>query len=116
MYSPDTALVIGQVEDSIAAINSMLNALLDISKLDAGVVKPTIEPVPLESCLRDLQAEFQPIALENHNELHIRPTLAIVNTDPAMLERMLRNLIGNALRYTENGRILVAARPRGQQH
>ena len=114
VYGPETALVIGQVEDSISAINSMLNALLDVSKLDAGVVKPTIEPVALSELFGRLQAEFQPIALENHNQLHIRPALAIVNTDPTMLDRMLRNLIGNALRYTENGRIVVAARPRGQ--
>lgn len=114
VYSPETALVIGQVEDSISVINSMLNALLDVSKLDAGVVKPAIEPFELTELFARLKAEFQPIALENHNELRIRPSLAIVNTDPAMLERMLRNLIGNALRYTENGRILVAARPRGQ--
>ncbi len=113
VYSPETALVIRQVEDSIEAINSMLNALLDVSKLDAGVVKPVIEPLPLAELFERLQAEFQPIALENHNELRIRPTLAVVNTDPAMLERMLRNLIGNALRYTENGRVLVTARPRG---
>jgi signal transduction histidine kinase len=115
VYSPETALVIGQVEDSIAAINSMLNALLDVSKLDAGIVKPTVEPVALSDLFARLQTEFQPIALENQNELHVRPTAAIVDTDPAMLERMLRNLIGNALRYTGNGRIVVAARPRGQE-
>ncbi|NOT12489.1 MAG: response regulator [Methylococcaceae bacterium] len=115
VYSPETALVIGQIDDSIAAINSMLNALLDISKLDAGVVKPCLEPAPLGELFTRLCTEFQPIALENQNELHLRPTLAIVNTDPAMLERMLRNLISNALRYTEKGRILVAARWRGQK-
>lgn len=114
VHSPETALLIGQVEDSIAAINSMLNALLDVSKLDAGVVKATIEPFALTDLFARLQAEFQPIALENHNAILIRPTSALVNTDPAMLERMLRNLIGNALRYTENGRVLVAARTRGQ--
>jgi signal transduction histidine kinase len=114
VHSPETAMLIGQIEDSIAAINSMLNALLDVSKLDAGVVKPAIEPFGLTELFARLKAEFQPIALENLNELRIRPALAIVNTDPAMLERMLRNLIGNALHYTESGRILVAARPRGQ--
>jgi len=114
VYSPDTAPVIGQVEDSIAAINSMLNALLDVSKLDAGIVKPSVGPVALSELFSRLQAEFQPIASENRNALHVRPTSAIVETDPAMLERMLRNLIGNALRYTENGRVVVAARPRGQ--
>ncbi|MEQ1528885.1 MAG: HAMP domain-containing sensor histidine kinase, partial [Methylococcales bacterium] len=110
VYSPETTLVIRQIEDSIDAINSMLNALLDISKLDAGVVKPVIEPFALAELFERLQAEFQPIALENQNELKVRPVSAIVNTDPAMLERMLRNLIGNALRYTENGRVLVVAR------
>ncbi|MDX8126787.1 NahK/ErcS family hybrid sensor histidine kinase/response regulator [Methylomonas sp. OY6] len=113
VLSPQTATLIGQIEDSIAAINSMLNALLDISKLDAGVIKPTIEPLVLEELFERLQTEFQPIALESHNKLRFRPTDAVVNTDPAMLERMLRNLIGNALRYTDNGRVLVAARPRG---
>jgi signal transduction histidine kinase len=114
VYSPDTALVIGQVEDSIAAINSMLNALLDVSKLDAGVVKPTIVTFALSDLLVRLQGEFQPIALENHNELRMRPTTTTVSTDPAMLERMLRNLIGNALRYTKSGRVLVSSRRRGQ--
>jgi signal transduction histidine kinase len=115
VHSPETATLIGQIEDSIAAINSMLNALLDVSKLDAGVVKPAIEPFSLDELFQRLQAEFQPIALENQNELKIRPTRATVNTDPAMLERILRNLISNALRHTQDGRILVAARPRGEQ-
>ncbi|MGR9108376.1 MAG: hybrid sensor histidine kinase/response regulator [Gammaproteobacteria bacterium] len=56
--------------------------------------------------------EFKPLALENRNRLRIRPCAATVRTDPIMLERMLRNLISNALRYTRNGRVLVAARPR----
>lgn len=114
VHSPETALLIGQVDDSITVINSMLNALLDVSKLDAGIVKPAIEPLSLTELFERLQTEFQPIALENHNKLHIRSTKAIVNTDPAMLERMLRNLIGNALRYTQNGRVLVAARSRNE--
>lgn len=114
VYSPETALVIGQVEDSIASINSMLNALLDVSKLDAGVVKPSIESFALTTLFERLQGEFQAIAAENHNELRIRSTFATVHTDPSMLERMLRNLIGNALRYTQHGKILVAARPYGR--
>lgn len=114
VHSPETALVIGQIDDSISAINSMLNALLDISKLDAGVVKPNLEDCNLKDIFNRLKTDFQPIALENQNELRIRSSSAIVSTDPVMLERMLRNLIGNALRYTENGRVLVAARQRKQ--
>lgn len=112
--TPETATVISQIEDSIAAIGSMLNALLDVSKLDAGVVKPNIEPLELTDLFSRLLIEFQPIAMEKHNKIHIRPTSTRVITDPIMLDRMLRNLIGNALRYTENGRVLVAARLRGQ--
>lgn len=110
VHSPETTLVIGQIDDSISAINSMLNALLDISKLDAGVVKPAIESCDLADMLNRLNTEFQPIAQENFNILKIRPSQFSVNTDPAMLERILRNLISNALRYTYDGKILVGIR------
>ncbi|TPQ29828.1 ATP-binding protein [Methylomonas koyamae] len=110
--APETQGLLAQIDDSIAAINSMLNALLDVSKLDAGVVKPAIEPFALDDLFQRLQSEFQPIAAENRNQLKIRHAPLLVNTDPAMLERMLRNLIGNALRHTGHGRVLVAARRR----
>lgn len=113
--SPATEAVIHQIDDSIAAINSMLNALLDVSKLDAGVVKPELAPLALDELFQRLQAEFQPVALETRNSLRIRESRAVVHTDPAMLERILRNLIGNALRHTHDGHILVAARRRGSQ-
>jgi signal transduction histidine kinase len=114
VLSPETAKVIGQIEDSIDSINSMLNALLDISKLDAGIVKPAIETVDLNELFMRLQSEFRAIVLENHNELRVRRTTAIAKSDSAMLERMLRNLVGNASRYTENGKILLAACSRGK--
>jgi len=115
VYSSDTAKVISQIEASIDSINSMLSALLDISKLDAGIVKPALETVDLDALFMRLQGEFDVLALENHNELRVRHTAARVKSDPAMLERMLRNLLSNAARYTENGRILLAARRRGKQ-
>ena len=114
VHTPETDSLITQVNDSITAINSMLNALLDVSKLDAGVVQANIESFALTEIFIRLELEFLPIALENHNQLHIRLSNVTVRSDPAMLERMLRNLINNALRYTENGRILVAARSRGK--
>ncbi|WP_297742839.1 ATP-binding protein [Nitrosomonas sp.] len=110
---PENNILITQIDESIGAINSMLNALLDVSKLDAGVVKPKIANFKLATLFTRLESEFMPIALENRNRLKIRHTSTSVRSDPTMLERMLRNLIGNALRYTENGRVLVAARSRG---
>jgi len=112
--SPQTERVIGQIEDSIDAINTMLNALLDVSKLDAGIVKPEVQLYSLNELFSRLNAEFQSIDLENNNTLSIRPTQSIIETDPAMMERMLRNLIANALRYTRNSKVLVAARPNGE--
>jgi signal transduction histidine kinase len=111
----DTAQLIDQIEDSIAAINSMLNALLDVSKLDAGLVKPEWQPCLLADIFTRLNAEFQPLAQENRNAIRFRLCDYWVQTDPAMLERMLRNLIGNALRYTTSGRVLVGARLRSDQ-
>ena len=113
-YNAETEALIGQVNDSITAVNSMLNALLDVSKLDAGVVKPNVETFTITDLFTRLEQDFIPIARENLNALHFRPSSFMVISDPAMLERMLRNLIGNALRYTQNGRVLVAARRRGE--
>ena len=110
-----TEPLIGQIEDSISAIDSMLNALLDVSKLDADVVHPNIGNVAVDALFARLRSEYQPVAFEHGNQLRFRETSAIVRSDPIMLEQILRNLVSNALRYTENGRILGAARRRGEQ-
>lgn len=110
----ETVGVMRQINDTIYTIDSMLNALLDVSKLDAGIIKPTLAPVALHDIFKRLQAEFQPLALENDNSLRIRASTAYVYSDAVMLERILRNLISNAIRYTKHGRILVVARKRHQ--
>lgn len=111
----ETEPLIGQIEESIAAIDGMLNALLDISKLDAGVIRPHIGPVAVAELFKRLDSEYQPLARETANSLRVRPSRAVVQTDLAMLERILRNLLTNALRYTGNGRVLVGARRRAGQ-
>ncbi len=135
----ETNPLIRQIEDSIGAIDSMLSALLDISKLDAGVVHPTIGPVVVANLFKRLETEYrshginpfgtllerrsfkrpetryQPLLQRSGNTLRIRPTQAIVQSDPALLERILRNLISNALRYTHHGRVLVGSRRRGDK-
>lgn len=111
----ETEPLIRQIEESIEAIDGMLNALLDISKLDAGVIRPHIGAVALADLFKRLENEYQPLARETANSLRARPSRAIVKTDLAMLERILRNLLTNALRYTSNGRILLGARRRGNK-
>jgi signal transduction histidine kinase/ActR/RegA family two-component response regulator len=109
-----TAPLLRQIDGAVDAVDSMLNSLLDISKLDAGVVRPDVGPVDLGALLQRLNGEHQPIATLTGNGLRVRPTDAVVQSDAAMLQRILANLISNALRYTVNGRVLVGARRRGR--
>jgi len=111
----DTKPQIAQIDEAIAAIDTMLNALLDVSKLDAGVVAPQLQPVSVTALLHRLKTELAAAAQEGQNRLRIRDCNAWVQTDSAMLHRMLANLLGNALRYTSQGRILLAVRRRGDR-
>ena len=107
------APVLKQIDGAVDAIDSMLNSLLDISKLDAGVVRPDVVPVDLGTLLERVSDEHQPIVRLTGNRLRVRAASAVVLTDAAMLQRILANLVSNALRYTVNGRVLVGARRRG---
>ncbi|OGI62769.1 MAG: hypothetical protein A2W18_11185 [Candidatus Muproteobacteria bacterium RBG_16_60_9] len=108
-----TAPLLKQVDAAIDAVDAMLNSMLDISKLDAGVVQPKIGPVDIAALLQRLNVEYQGIAKLTDNELRVRKTNAVAVSDAAMLQRILGNLISNALRYTANGRVLVGAHRRG---
>ena len=101
-----------QVERALSTIEGLLKTLLDISKLDAGVVVPQVTAVALGELLEDLTADFAPVAARRGLCLRVLPSSVHVSTDPIMLTRILQNLIGNALRYTEKGRVLVGARQR----
>ena len=107
------APVLKQIDGAVDAIDSMLNSLLDISKLDAGVVRPEFGAVDLAALLERIDNEHQPVATLTGNRLRVRPSNVVVQSDAAMLQRILINLVSNALRYTVNGRVLVGARKRG---
>jgi signal transduction histidine kinase/ActR/RegA family two-component response regulator len=108
-----TAPLLEQIDAAVDAVDSMLNSLLDISKLDAGVVHPDVRPVDLAAVLQRVGIEHQLIAQVTGNRLRVRPARAVVRTDAAMLQRILANLVSNALRYTARGSVLVGARRRG---
>lgn len=112
-HSPANRKVIDRIEDSLAATDALLSSLLDISKLEAGMVVPAVAEVPAERLLRRMAEEFAPQAQRTGLTLRLVPCRAVLRTDAALLERILRNLLSNAIRYTEQGGILIGCRRRG---
>lgn len=89
----------GKIDASLGAVESLLDALLDISKLDAGAFKPERRAFALQPLFDSLATAFAPVAQRRGVELVVVPTRAFVETDPAFLRRVLQNLLSNALRY-----------------
>lgn len=95
------------------SMRDLLNAILEISKLESGVVVPRFQAVALAPILDQLAAELAPAAEGRGLRFSAPPTAAVVRTDPFLLERILRNFLTNALRYTETGGVLIGCRRRG---
>ena len=111
--SPKGLLLTEQIDRSLATLEDLLRTLLDISKLDAGVLKPEVRPVSISTLFEPLQQEFTPVAAKRHLVLRIEPCAETVLSDPMMLRRILQNLLANALRYTQRGSVLMGCRLKG---
>ena len=98
---------------SIEALDSSFGAMLDISRLDAGVVRPALQSFPIRDVFRRLYQQFGGDAETHDISLRFRAARRVVVSDPQLLERVLSNLVQNALRYTRQGGVLVAARRHG---
>jgi signal transduction histidine kinase len=107
------AALIGQVDRSLLTLEDLLRTLLDISKLDAGVLKPDIRPITVASLFEPLRQEFAPVAAKRGVSLRILASPYAVVSDPLMMRRILQNLLSNALRYTQKGGVLMGCRRRG---
>ena len=114
--TPEQIKVVELIEESIAAMSKLLNSLLDVSKLDAGVVVPRVHSFAIQVLLNRMENDYRSMAAGKGLLLRIRPSMARVESDSILLERILLNLINNAIAYTpEGGRILVACRKRGSR-
>lgn len=102
-----------RVEGAVASINALFDGLLDVSKLDAGVVRPETAAVPVQRILDQMDITYSGAARAKGLELRIRPHDAWVCSDPVLLERILGNLVANAVRYTRHGGVLVGCRRTG---
>lgn len=97
------------------ASSEMLNTLLDFSRIEAGVVKPQVRPFLLQPLINKIENEFAPLADAKGLVYRSRETRLVVQSDPMLVELILRNLVSNAIRYTEQGGVLVACRRHGTQ-
>ena len=89
---------------SIESAHGMLKALLNLSKLEAGGVRPAVGPLSLEALFAELRREFMPLARAKGLTLRLVPSRSWVSSDRDLLRSLLQNLIGNAIRYTDRGR------------
>lgn len=101
------------IESSLESVETILGAVLDISRLDAGAMKPEEKVFRLDEVLRQIGNDFQPLAAAKRLELVIVPSSVVVKTDRNLFRRLVQNLVSNAIKYTRQGRILVGVRRRG---
>ena len=101
-----------RINQSIGALESLFDQVLDVSRLDAGAVTPDIQALSLQPLFDRIANDLSSNAEEKDLALRFVPTARAARFDPFLLERILRNLVANAIRYTERGGILVGARSR----
>ena len=103
-----------RIEHALTTIEQLLKSILDISKLEAGVVTPARRPVALDEMFASLVVDLEPQAKAKSLALSWRRNGLTVVSDPLMLRRILQNLMANAVQYTDRGCVRLFARPRGE--
>lgn len=109
--APEISTTLNKMEQAIDSLSQSFNAMLNLSRLDAGVVKPQFKRFPIQRLLQRLSLEYTDIATQKKLSLTIRPSTLWVLSDEDMLYSILSNLLSNALRYTQTGGIVIGARP-----
>ncbi len=105
--------LVRNVDQSLEAVEDILSTVLDISRFDAGAVKPELGLFHVQDILTPLAQEFAPLAKQKGLDLRILPSRIIVNSDRKLLRRILQNLISNAIKYTPKGRVVVGCKRSG---
>jgi signal transduction histidine kinase/ActR/RegA family two-component response regulator len=105
--------IVARIDAALSSMNELFNALLDISKLDAGVLSPSITEFPVAKLLDRVDMTFTGAAREKGLSLRIVSSSAWVRSDFVLLERIVFNLVSNAVRYTSSGGVVVGCRKRG---
>ena len=111
--SPQARELIEHIDGSVSAMDDLFSSLLDVSRLDAGVIESHPVNFAIDTILARVGRELAQEAHKKGLRFHVRRSSAAVCCDPVLLERVVRNLASNAVRYTDSGGVVLAARPRG---
>ncbi len=114
-HAGDDGSLVRNIDASLDAVEEIFTALLDISRLDTGAMKPEIADFAIAELLQRLEVEFAPLAREKGLDLIFMSCSLAVRSDRRLLRRLLQNLVSNAIKYTPSGSVLVGCRRRGQQ-
>jgi chemotaxis family two-component system sensor kinase Cph1 len=111
---PRQAEVIEQLGRSLEVLQGLLEGMLDIARIDAGIVAPERQVFPVQSVLDQLQVEFAPAAARRNLTLRVKPSGMQIHSDRNLLYRILHNLVANAIQFTDRGRIVLGCRLGGR--
>ena len=106
----DVGVALGRVRSAFESVESILGALLDISRLDSGQDAIALSTIPLDALFARLGVEFRAMARQKGLELRVVPCSLLVRSDATYLRRIVQNLVANAVRYTRTGKVLLGAR------
>ena len=112
-HDPEVASLVNSINESVDALEGLFGELLDITRIDTGGVDVNPAPVRMRELFARLRLHFEPTAFEKGLMLTFHGEQHVAHADPVLLERVLRNLVSNAIRYTDDGGVLVSCRPRG---
>jgi two-component system, sensor histidine kinase len=111
-HDPEVAALVNSINESVDALEGLFGELLDITRIDTGGVDVNPAPVRMRELFSRLRLHFEPTAFEKGLMLSFRGEQHVAHADPVLLERVLRNLVSNAIRYTDDGGVLVSCRLR----
>jgi two-component system, sensor histidine kinase len=110
----DGRAVVTNIRRSVDAMEDLFNSLLDVSRLDAGIVRPRVTTIALAPLMERVRAEYEPAATQKELSFRVPGNSLFVRSDPVLLDRIMRNLVANAVRYTDRGKIVFGARRVGE--